>query len=119
MSPTIVFDARRRPFFVVGSPGGRSIIGFVVKAITGVIDWDLNAQDAVSMPNYTGRGASLTLEQGTSISDLDGPLAALGHDVRVRSINSGLHAIRFHWDGDDYTLTGGADHRREGVVLGE
>lgn len=119
MSPTIVFDARQRPFLVVGSPGGTSIIAFVVKAITGVVDWDLNAQDAVSMPNYTGRGAGLTLEEGTSISDLDGPLAALGHDVRVRSINSGLHAIRFHWDGDDYTLTGGADHRREGVVLGE
>ena len=40
-------------------------------------------------------------------------LEALGHEVKVRSLNSGLHGVMVTPDG----LDGGADPRREGIVL--
>ena len=42
-------------------------------------------------------------------------LEALGHTVRVGEFASGIHVIRVTKDG----LVGGADPRREGVVLGK
>ena len=39
----------------------------------------------------------------------------MGHEVRIRPLVSGLHAIR-RVDG---RLEGGADPRREGVALGD
>ena len=41
-------------------------------------------------------------------------LEALGYEVKVRDLNSGLHAISI-----SESLLGGADPRREGVALGE
>jgi len=42
------------------------------------------------------------------------PLRAMGYEVGIRALNSGLHMIVV----DENVLTGGADPRREGVVLG-
>ena len=42
-------------------------------------------------------------------------LEALGHEVRVRALTSGLHGIAVTPQG----LVGGADPRREGVALGD
>ena len=59
MAPTLVFDARRWParargplYAVLGSPGGSVIIQFVVKTIVGMLDWDLDPQQAVSMVDF-------------------------------------------------------------------
>jgi gamma-glutamyltranspeptidase/glutathione hydrolase len=41
-------------------------------------------------------------------------LAARGHQVETADLNSGLHVITIGKDG----LTGAADKRREGLVLG-
>ena len=43
------------------------------------------------------------------------PLEALGHPVRIRHLTSGLHGIEITQSG----LIGGADPRREGIVLGD
>lgn len=119
MSPTIVFDSEGRPFLLVGSPGGQSIIGFVARTIIAVIDWNLDVQAAIDLGHHLSRGTNITLEEGTAVAELENALESLGHEVDVRSINSGLHAIRFHWRADGYRLTGGADPRREGVALGD
>ncbi len=42
-------------------------------------------------------------------------LEALGHQVNLRAMTSGLHAIQVTEDG----LEGGADPRREGVAVGD
>lgn len=113
MSPTIVLRGGK-PVLVVGSPGGSSIIGFVLQAIVANIDWGMDVQQAVAMPHLVNRFGSFEIEAGTRAEALSGPLEALGYDVKVHDQNSGLAAIAI---GD--TLTGGADPRREGVALGD
>ena len=114
MSPTIVLRDGK-PVFVVGSPGGSRIIGYVTQAILAHMAMGLDPQQAVSMPHLVNRFGTYDLEEGTEATALAGPLEALGFETNVRDLNSGLHAIAI--DGD--TLIGGADPRREGVAIGE
>ena len=114
MAPTIVYDRGGRLFMITGSPGGSSIINYVVKTLVGVIDWDLDPQAAIALPNFGSRNGPTELERGTSIVSLQDKLAALGHQVAVIELVSGSQAIvkaRNGW-------VGGADPRREGIVRG-
>ena len=114
MSPTIVLKDGR-PILVIGSPGGSRIIGYVAQAIIAHLDWGMDIQAAVSMPHAVNRFGAYDLEKGTFLEDMVEPLETLGYKVNVRNLNSGLHAISI---GED-NLSGGADPRREGIVLGE
>ena len=55
-------------------------------------------------------------EAGTPLADLAPALRALGHEVRIVDLNSGVHAIRRAPDGG---WIGAADPRREGTAGGE
>ena len=114
MSPTIVLKDGR-PRLVIGSPGGSRIIGYVAQAILAHLDWGMDVQSAVSMPHAVNRFGTFDLEIGTSVEATAGSLEALGFDVELRSLNSGLHAISVVEDG----FAGGADPRREGIALGQ
>jgi len=114
MAPTMVFNADKSLKLVVGSPGGSRIINYVAQTILGVLDWKLDPQTAINLPKVTNRNRVTTLEKGTKITSLKAALAAKGHKVVVRDLNSGIHAIEV----TDTGLTGGADPRREGKVLG-
>ena len=116
MAPTLVFDENGRVMLAVGSPGGSSIIGYVAKTLIGVLDWDMNIQQAMDMPHFTNANGPTVLEEGTPIADLKEALEKKGHEVRLRKRISGLHGIYVLPDG---TLTGAADPRREGVALGD
>lgn len=114
MAPMMVFNKDDSLRLVVGSPGGSRIINYVAHTIIGVLDWQLNIQQAINLPHMTNRNYVTTLEQGTKISQLKSALEIKGHQVKVRALNSGLHAIELKGN----VLMGGADPRREGVVLG-
>jgi gamma-glutamyltranspeptidase / glutathione hydrolase len=114
MAPTIVLDAQNRLFAVVGSPGGSAIINYVAKALVGLIDWKLDPQAAVDLPNVGSRNGPTELERGTEAEAWKAALEAKGHEVRVIDQTSGLHAIVVTRSG----LLGGADSRREGVAIG-
>ncbi len=115
MAPTLVFDAQGRVALAVGSPGGSRIIGYVAKAVIAALDWNLDVQQAVDLPNFVNRNGPTELESGTPLENLKGALEALGHEVRLKAMTSGLHAVMVSDDG----LTGSADPRREGVALGD
>lgn len=113
MSPTIVLDSQDNLRLAVGSPGGARIIGYVEKALIATLDWGLSMQQAIELPNVVAPGGATDLEEGTAAEALAEPLRALGHEVSIRELTSGLHGIEATPEG----LGGGADPRREGVVL--
>ncbi|SHI77408.1 gamma-glutamyltransferase [Wenxinia saemankumensis] len=113
MAPTIVMQDGA-PMLVIGSPGGSRIIGYVAQAIIGVVDWDMNVQEAVAMAHGVNRFGTFDLEEGTELAGLQAELEAMGFEVGVTGLNSGLHAIEI-----GERLEGGADPRREGIALGE
>ncbi|MBK1695909.1 gamma-glutamyltransferase [Rhodovibrio salinarum] len=115
MAPTIVKDAAGDFRLAVGSPGGSRIIGYTTLRVLAVLDWGLDAQAAVELPNVVNRNGPTTLEAGTSAEALAGPLRARGHTVEIEAMTSGLHAIERR----DGRLYGGADPRREGIALGD
>ena len=115
MSPTLVFDRDGDLVMAVGSPGGSRIIGYVAKTILAVLDWRLDIQRAIELPHHVNRNGATDLEAGTRLARAAGQLEALGHEVKVRDLNSGLHAIVVTAG----RLTGGADPRREGLALGD
>jgi gamma-glutamyltranspeptidase/glutathione hydrolase len=116
MSPTIALGPDGRFRLAVGSPGGSRIIGYTVQRVLAVLDWGLNVQQAVELPNVVNRNGPTALEAETAAARLAGPLRARGHAVEIEAMTSGLHAVARRPDG---TLAGGADPRREGVALGE
>jgi gamma-glutamyltranspeptidase/glutathione hydrolase len=119
MTPSMVFDGQGRLKLLVGSPGGTRIIGFVAQAIIEVLDWDLNIQDAVAAPHFLSRGGELELEEDTGLVEYADGLRALGNEVALRNLNSGLHGIVIDYGDSGRILSGGVDPRREGVALGD
>jgi gamma-glutamyltranspeptidase/glutathione hydrolase len=115
MSPTIVFNAENKPILITGSPGGSGIINFVAKVLVGVLDWQLDIQEAISLPNFGSRNGPTELEIDTNYVNFKADLERRGHQVVVIPLNSGSHGIEIR-NGE---LIGGADPRREGVAIGD
>lgn len=130
MAPTLIFDRaqggqRGDLYAVLGSPGGAVIIQFVAKTIVGMLDWGLDPQQSVSMVDFGAANTPKTNVGGEhpviDVSD-DGDhdplvrgLRELGHQVDLADQSSGLSAITR----DNAGLIGGADPRREGLVMGD
>ncbi len=119
MAPSLVFDTDGRLSLVIGSPGGTRIIGFVAQTLLGVLHWGMDVQQAISAPRVIAQLGPVELEEGTELAAQAEALRALGHRVAVREINSGLHGIEIRYQDGGMRLFGGADPRREGVVLGD
>ncbi len=116
MAPTLVFDkATGQVVMSGGSPGGALIIHYTAKLLYGTLNWGLNAQQAIDLPNFASlNGPSLLEEKRFSAATIDA-LKARGAEVREQNMTSGLQAIQKTEKG----FFGGADPRREGVVLGD
>ena len=93
---------------------GSLIIGYVAKALVGILDWKLDVQAAIDLPNFGSRNGPTEIEKGTELEGVADTLKAMGHEVRAIDMTSGLQGIRRTRDG----LQGGADPRREGVARG-
>jgi gamma-glutamyltranspeptidase / glutathione hydrolase len=116
MSPTLVFDkATGQLLMSGGSPGGAFIIHFTAKTLYGMLHWGLNAQQAIDLPNFGTLGGPLMLEDKRFDANTTNALQARGHTVLVVPLTSGLQAIQRTPGG----WFGGADPRREGIVLGD
>lgn len=134
MAPTLVFrktadGSTRDLVMATGSPGGATIIQFVVKTLVGVLDWGLDAQQATSLTNF-GSSNTATTGIGGENPNIDATadgaydplvtgLRALGHTVSVNAQSSGVSTIVRMIEGGKVRLEGGADPRREGIVLGD
>jgi len=113
MAPMIVLRDDK-PYLLVGSPGGSAIINYVAKTLVGVLDWGLDIQAAIDLPNMGSRNKETELEKGTPLEALAPALERMGHPLRITEFPSGIHGIVIGPDG----LQGGADPRREGLAQG-
>ncbi|MCY1263732.1 gamma-glutamyltransferase [Pseudomonas jessenii] len=121
MAPTLIFDRQSGEFLAtVGSPGGSQIIEYVAKSTIGLLDWNLDAQAAINLPNFGSRNGPTELEQGQFSPTLIQALKDKGHSVSEIDMTSGTQAIVRVKDAQGKaSLTGGADPRREGQALGD
>jgi gamma-glutamyltranspeptidase/glutathione hydrolase len=78
------------------------------------MDWGLDVQQAIDLPNVLDRFGPVEIERGTSAEKMIPALHAMGFATRVEAIPSGLHGIAIA----PGALSGGADPRREGVAVG-
>ncbi|WP_150772467.1 gamma-glutamyltransferase [Pseudomonas fluorescens] len=121
MAPTLIFDRQSGEFVAsVGSPGGSQIIEYVAKTTIGLLDWNLDAQSAINLPNFGSRNGATELERGQFSPALIQALKDKGHPVSEIDMTSGTQAIVRVKDAQGKaSLTGGADPRREGEALGD
>ncbi|MFJ4385838.1 gamma-glutamyltransferase [Pseudomonas sp. NPDC089408] len=116
MAPTLVFSRASGELVAsLGSPGGSQIIGYVSKALVGLLDWQLDPQQAAGLPNFGSRNAGTEVEAGLASPALIRQLAAWGHEITPMTMTSGMQIIQRIGEG----WSGGADPRREGVALGD
>ena len=116
MSPTLVFDkASGQVLMTGGSPGGALIIHYTAKLLVGTLHWQLNTQEAINLPNFASLNGPTLLETKRFPALTVNMLKARGHDVLEIDMTSGLQAIQKTSQG----WFGGADPRKEGIVLGD
>jgi gamma-glutamyltranspeptidase/glutathione hydrolase len=82
MTPTIVLK-NNKPFMVVGTPGGTTIITSVLQSIINVIDFGLSANDAVNLPKFHHQWQpDEILVEKTFPQNLRQQLTAMGYTIK-------------------------------------
>ncbi|PSW67732.1 gamma-glutamyltransferase [Photobacterium kishitanii] len=114
MAPTIVMH-NNQPVLAIGSPGGSQIIGYIAKTLVAYIDWGMDLQQAINLPNINNRFGTFELEQHTAATAWAPKFEQLGYKTAVKDLNSGIQAITIA----PKQLTGAADPRREGKVIAQ
>ncbi|WP_174280317.1 gamma-glutamyltransferase, partial [Sphingomonas bacterium] len=118
MSPTIVYGPDGQVRLAVGAAGGSTIIAQVAKAIVGVVDWHLSAQEAIALGLLYAPGPVATAEQGTPLEAMMPAFQALGERVQVAPLGLKANAIERVSGPDGPRWVGAADPRSEGVAIG-
>jgi len=118
MTPTILVKDKRAAL-VVGAAGGRKIPGTVLQVVLGVVDFDMNVQEAIDAPRISHQWLpDVILHEPFGLSsDTAEALRALGHRVEERPAGewSRAHGIAYR----DGMLEGGSDRRKpDGAAIG-
>jgi gamma-glutamyltranspeptidase/glutathione hydrolase len=114
MVPVILLDADGNFAGAVGSAGGNSILAYVAKALVGAVDWNLPMQQSLALPNLIARGSRFNGEVDKFAPQVIAGLKARGIDLQPGDgEDSGLTGVMIR----NGRVDGGADPRREGVVL--
>jgi gamma-glutamyltranspeptidase/glutathione hydrolase len=110
MAPTII-SKDGQLFMVTGSPGGKTIINTVLTTILNVIDFGMNAQEAVDAGrmHHQWLPDTLTIERFGFSADTIKLLKAMGHKV-VESGNQGAAEVII-LNAKENLLEGGVDRR--------
>ena len=117
MSPTLVFGPDGKLRLAVGAAGGVTIPAQVIRAVIGVIDWNLAPQDALALPViFAPGGDTVYVEKGSALEAMVPALQGLGHaTVTSRALPLKANAIGVV----NGTLQGAADPRSEGKAVSE
>jgi gamma-glutamyltranspeptidase/glutathione hydrolase len=110
MTPTLVLK-EGKPFLVIGTPGGTTIITSVFQTIVNIIDFNLSTEDAVNKPKFHHQWLPDELFVETGFPDdvrkaLQNmgytviPRGAIGRTEVIRVVNGRMEAVADH-RGDD------------------
>jgi gamma-glutamyltranspeptidase/glutathione hydrolase len=119
MTPTILTKDGEL-FMVTGSPGGRTIINTVLLTILNVVEFGMNAQEAVDAPRFHHQWLPdvIRFERHGLSKDVREALERRGHrleDVRAQGV-----AEVIVWDAKNGVLEGGTDRRApDGAAVGD
>ncbi len=118
MSPTILTKDGKL-FMVAGGPGGSRIPTAVLQVILDVVDFGMNAQDAVDAPRFHHQWLpdKISLERGFS-PDTIALLKARGHEIDEASGSGSVAAVVEAIVNDGGWLEGAVDGRRPGKAAG-
>ena len=114
MAPTIVM-LNNQPVLAIGSPGGSQIIGYIAKTLVAYLDWGMDLQQAINLPNINNRFGPFEIEQQTTATAWAPKFEQLGYKTVIKDLNSGIQAISI----TPQQLIGAADPRREGKVIAQ
>ncbi len=116
MTPTIVLRDGKL-FAVLGAPGGSRIPTAVLEVFLNIVDFKMNAQDAVDYPRFhhQWKPDKLSLDHNFS-PDTVALLRAKGHDVDYAAGTVGARVEAIVIDGG--WLQGGSDGRGNGKAVG-
>jgi gamma-glutamyltranspeptidase/glutathione hydrolase len=117
MTPTIVVKDNK-PFLILGSPGGGRIISTVANILMGVIDYDLNIQEAVNAPRFHHQWLpdEIRMEKNGFSRDTIRLLEQRGHKITFSDAWSDGECIMI--DPKTGERQGSSDPRNEGKAVG-
>ncbi len=121
MTPTIVLK-NDKPYIIVGSPGGSTIITVVLQVILNVLDFEMNIQEAVSVPriHHQWFPDKIYVEKFSINKDTEKVLRNMGYEIANRNntfrILGSAQAILI--DSVTKTIYGASDPRRNGLAKG-
>jgi gamma-glutamyltranspeptidase/glutathione hydrolase len=114
MVPTILLTSDGRFAGAIGSAGGNAIIAYVAKCLVAAIDWKEPMRQALAEPNLVARGPNFQGEVTKFSPQVLEGLRSRGIDLKPgQGEDSGVTGVLTR----DGQVDGGADPRREGVVL--
>lgn len=115
MTPTIVLK-NNKPWLLVGTPGGTTIITSVYQTIVNIMDFNMSPHDAVNKPKFHHQWLPdiLYLEKGFD-EQVKKKLEEMGYKIVMRGAIGRTEVIMVN---DDGTLTAVADHRGDDAAVG-
>ncbi|MEO7276949.1 MAG: gamma-glutamyltransferase family protein [Sphingomicrobium sp.] len=114
MTPAILLTRDGQFAGAIGSAGGNAILAYVAKCLVAAIDWNEPMQQALDEPNLVARGPNFQGEVTKFSPQVLAGLRQRGIDLKGgQGEDSGVTGVLIR----NGQIDGGADHRREGVVL--
>lgn len=117
MSPTIVLNDDK-PFLILGSPGGSTIITSVLQVIINVLEFNMNIRDAIDAPRFHHQWLpdEIVFESYGMTEDVKFNLINRGHKLKEISILGRVEGILF--DKQNNLFWGSSDKRGFGKAVG-
>ena len=114
MTPSILLTSDGKFAGAIGSAGGNAILAYVAKSLVAAVDWNMPMRRALGAPNLVARGPNLQGEVDRFSPQILAGLRQRGIELEPgQGEDSGLTGALIR----NGKIDGGADPRREGVVL--
>ena len=115
MTPTIVLK-NNKPFLILGTPGGSTIITTVFQNILNVVTHNMNIKEAVDAPRFHSQWLpdQIDYEKNSLSKKTANQLKRLGHKTEKRGYIGEANGIMI----DGGLFLGGADKRGENSAVG-